>query len=204
MRQFFQEGELVLAEVQGVGQTDGTAMLHTRSLRYGKLRNGVFLAVAGNGAGGPGVVRGKRQTFSMNTGGGGGEVEVVLGVNGFIWIAKVVDPPVDANGGESQEKMGRAGGISITSLEESVSASIYSSQNDVIPTATRREIARLVGAIRALADGGVRIDEDTVTRAYVAALEIEVDAMADEGEEAGIYYGGERGKRIVEIVLDDA
>ena len=56
MRNYFQEGDLLVAEVQQVGSSDGTASLHTRSLKYGKLRNGTFLAVTGT-VGGGGVVR---------------------------------------------------------------------------------------------------------------------------------------------------
>lgn len=195
MRQYFQEGELVLAEVQSVGQSDGTAMLHTRSLKYGKLRNGMFLSVTG-ASGGPGVVRSKRQTFTMTMSGGAGEVDVVLGVNGFVWISRHVEPQA----AEQSEKLGRQG-ISITSLEETVSASIYSSQNDDIPQSTRREIVRLAGCVRALAEGAVRVDEETVTKAYEAALEIEIDEMKDEGEAGTLYLGGESGKRVVELVL---
>ncbi|CAI4215064.1 unnamed protein product [Parascedosporium putredinis] len=43
IRSFFAEGDLVVAEVQTL-HGDGAAALHTRSLRYGKLRNGIFSA----------------------------------------------------------------------------------------------------------------------------------------------------------------
>ena len=42
MRKFLKEGDLLNAEVQSL-YADGSASLHTRSLRYGKLRNGYFL-----------------------------------------------------------------------------------------------------------------------------------------------------------------
>ncbi|GMF01556.1 unnamed protein product [[Candida] boidinii] len=41
MRNFLKEGDLLNAEVQSIFQ-DGMAALHTRSLKYGKLRNGVM------------------------------------------------------------------------------------------------------------------------------------------------------------------
>ena len=44
MRAFFQEGDLLVAEVQSLFQ-DGSVGLHTRSLRYGKLRNGALVSV---------------------------------------------------------------------------------------------------------------------------------------------------------------
>ena len=89
IRSFFNEGDLVVAEVQSVHQ-DGTASLHTRSLKYGKLRNGVFLAVAGMGGGragtagggGSGVVRSRRQVWTINAANGGGEEVVGEGEKG--------------------------------------------------------------------------------------------------------------------------
>lgn len=184
IRTFFSEGDLLIAEVQSI-HSDGTPMLHTRSLKYGKLRNGVFLSVSGAG-GGSGVVRSRRQVWTISTGNGGGEVDVVLGVNGYIWIAKHVVPEVDANS------------VSITRLEENISNTVYSSQNDEIAPQTRREIARIVGCIRALVEGGVRVDEEMVMTAYEASLELDTDEMADVGENEGTeWLGGERGQRVV-------
>ncbi|KAF2163690.1 hypothetical protein M409DRAFT_68290 [Zasmidium cellare ATCC 36951] len=178
IRSFFGEGELLVAEVQSLFQ-DGSASLHTRSLKYGKLRNGYFMAVSGVG-GGAGVVRSKRQIFTLQTA-RGGEVDVILGVNGYIWIAKHVE--------EKREEVG------LNRLEETASQSMYSSQNDEISTETRREIARLAGCIRVLAEGSVKVEEDNLRRAYEASLEL------DEIEGEVQYLGGERGRSIVDMVL---
>ncbi|KAL1310644.1 hypothetical protein AAFC00_000912 [Neodothiora populina] len=183
IRTFFEEGELVVAEVQSLFQ-DGSASLHTRSLRYGKLRNGYFITVSGTGGGG-GVVRSKRQIFTIQTAGRGGEVDVILGVNGYIWISKHVEPEKDKTN------------VSITRIEDQVSASMYSSQNDDIGPDTRREIARVAGCVRALTENGVRVDEDMVRRAYDASLDLE----STEGEEGATYLGGEKGKLIVDMAL---
>ncbi|KAM3435877.1 hypothetical protein NHJ13734_005377 [Beauveria thailandica] len=75
IRSFFSEGDLVVAEVQQLHQ-DGAASLHTRSLKYGKLRNGVFASVSGTG-GGAGVVRAKRQACFR----GGDAAAEAAGVN---------------------------------------------------------------------------------------------------------------------------
>lgn len=64
IRTFFSEGELLVAEVQQL-YNDGAAVLHTRSLKYGKLRNGMFMAVTGTGGGG-GVIRARRQAFTLD------------------------------------------------------------------------------------------------------------------------------------------
>jgi len=182
-----------VAEVQSIYQ-DGAAGLHTRSLKYGRLRNGVFLAVSGTGGGG-GVVRARRQVWTLETGNGGGEVDVVLGVNGYIWICK-------HSGGELAEGKGGAQ-VSITRLEDSVNESMYSNKNDEIGAATRREIARLAGCVRALVEGGVRVDEEMVMRVYEASLEVEGMEDRDEDEigEGPEYLGGERGKIVVEMAL---
>ena len=187
IRTFFSEGDLLVAEVQSIFQ-DGSASLHTRSLKYGKLRNGLFLSVSGTGGAG-GVVRSRRQVWTVNTGNGGGEVDVVLGVNGFIWIAK----HTSTEAATSQ--------VSITRLEESVSSSIYSCQNDDISLETRREIARIAGCIRALVEGGVRVDEEMVMRAYDSSLETEFDDDTRDGPQSEDYLGGAKGKKIVELAL---
>ena len=83
IRSYFSEGELLVAEVQQLFQ-DGSPSLHTRSLRYGKLRNGHFLSVSGVG-GGSGVVRAKRQIFTMQTR-RGGEIDCLLGVK-WVYLA---------------------------------------------------------------------------------------------------------------------
>ena len=180
IRSYFSEGELLVAEVQQLFQ-DGAASLHTRSLKYGKLRNGHFMAVSGMG-GGAGVVRARRQIFTLQTA-RGGEVDVLLGVNGYIWIAKH----------NAEEKKDQE--VGINRLEETVSSAMYSSQNDEVGMETRKEIRRAGGCIRALVEGGVKVDEETVRRAYEAVLEME--ELEGESE----YLGGERGKGIVEMVL---
>lgn len=173
MRSYFQEGDLLVAEVQSIGSSDGAATLHARSLKYGKLRNGTFLAVAGTGGGG-GVVRSRRQVFTINSGGqGGGDVDVILGVNGYVWLSRHIEEAVG----------GGPGGISISNLDEAISSEAYSSQNDMIPEGTRREISRISECVKALADEAIRVDEENVAKAYEVAVEYSLTAM--EGDTAG-------------------
>ncbi|OOF98531.1 hypothetical protein ASPCADRAFT_512788 [Aspergillus carbonarius ITEM 5010] len=222
IRTFFSEGDLVVAEVQTV-HSDGGASLHTRSLKYGKLRNGVFLAVTGTGGSGAssssvkgsvgagstsagaggatgigGVVRSRRQVWTINTANGGGEVDVILGVNGYIWISKHTDGAAAASSTTES--------VSITRMEEMVSSSIYSSQNDEIPPQTRREIARLAQCIRVLVNGGVRVDEETVMGAYEASLQVDLEVGDEEdeddrGKEGREYLEGGKARRILDLVL---
>lgn len=181
IRSFFAEGDLVVAEVQQLHQ-DGAASLHTRSLKYGKLRNGVFVGVSGTGGGG-GVVRSKRQLWTLDTANAGGKVDVLLGVNGYIWISKHLESDVAAE----------AAGIN--RMEESVSSKVYSSQNDTLEVSAMREIARLRSVVLALVENGLKVDENMVTRGYNEAVE-----MGRETADDDLYLGGERGKRLVSLL----
>ena len=196
MRAYFQEGDVLVAEVQAVGSSDGTASLHARSLRYGKLRNGVFWSVSGvGGGGGGGVVRARRQVFSVNAGMGGsgsGGVDVILGVNGYIWVSKHV---------EGGEERGKGGGVSVSvsNLDDAVGREIYSSQNDEIDEGTRREIGRVGECIKVLSEGGIRVDEDSVVKAYEVSVDYDMGRMEEE-EGSGMVMTLEARQRIVEAV----
>ncbi|CAN8106033.1 unnamed protein product [Discula destructiva] len=197
IRSFFAEGDLLVAEVQSV-YADGGAVLHTRSLKYGKLRNGVFLAVSGTGGGG-GVVRSRRQVWTMDVGSGSGsgsgegggaaKIDVVLGVNGYVWISKHV---------EDQSLAGAAANVGITNMEESVSQAVYSSQNDFIEIEVMREITRVRGVITVLVENGLRVDADMVIRGYNEAVEL-ARAPDDGGEDA--YLGGEKGQQLAAMLV---
>ncbi|KAI9805660.1 MAG: exosome non-catalytic core subunit rrp4 [Piccolia ochrophora] len=193
IRTFFSEGDLLVAEVQSLFQ-DGSAALHTRSLKYGKLRNGLFLSVAGSGGGG--VARSRRQVWTLTTSNDGGEVDVVLGVNGYVWIAARTAAAVAEEAAAAAER-----NVSVTRLEENVSSSIYSSQNDEIGAATRREIARVAGCVTALVRAGARVDEEMVVRAYEASLEVQAEGAATGDVGQAEFLGGEKGTRVVEMAL---
>ncbi|KAK7746467.1 Exosome complex component rrp4 [Cytospora paraplurivora] len=194
IRSFFAEGDLLVAEVQQL-YAEGGAVLHTRSLRYGKLRNGVFLAVSGAGGGG-GVARSRRQVWTMEVGalagGGGSKIDVVLGVNGYVWISKHVEDQSLAAGQSG------AAGVGVTNMEESVSQTVYSSQNDYIEVEVMREIMRVRGVITALVENGLRVDEDLVMKGYQEAVEM---ARASETGEEDVYLGGERGQQLAALLV---
>lgn len=196
MRRYFQEGDLLVAEVQSVSGSDGAATLHARSLRYGKLRNGIFLAVSGTGGGG-GVVRSRRQQFTINTSPGaigGGDVDVILGVNGYVWLSKHIEA------GKSESKSGGVD-LSISNLDEAVSSEAYSSQNEMIEEGTRREMARLSEVIKCLAEGAVRVDEESVRRGYEVAVEVALAGGAEADISGKEMLDQEVRKRVVDGVL---
>lgn len=107
MRTFFTEGDLLVAEVQQLF-ADGAASLHTRSLKYGKLRNGAFLSIPPML-----VVRSKAHMYSLE-----GGVHCILGTNGYVWVSKDV-------------KSVKSSTVSITRIEEEASEAIYSNVNEV-------------------------------------------------------------------------
>ena len=79
MRSYFKEGDLISAEVQ-TAFADGSLSLHTRSLKYGKLGQGVLVKVA------PALIQRRKAHFHNLPCG----AHVILGNNGYIWISKPV------------------------------------------------------------------------------------------------------------------
>lgn len=109
-----------------------------------------------------------------------GKVDVILGVNGYIWICKHIEN--DA-GDEAAAGLHR--------LDEAASLNMYSSQNDHVEVGMMREIARIRCVIVALVENGVQVDEDVIVRGYEAAVD-----MGNEDVEDNIYLGEERGQRL--------
>eukprot|EP00058_Branchiostoma_floridae_P002654 XP_002588142.1 hypothetical protein BRAFLDRAFT_118871 [Branchiostoma floridae] len=80
MREYLVEGDLISAEVQAIFH-DGALSLHTRSLKYGKLAQGVMVQVS------PSLVK-RRKTHFHNLPCG---ASVILGNNGYVWISPTVN-----------------------------------------------------------------------------------------------------------------
>lgn len=91
MRKYLQEGDLISAEVQNV-YTDGSLSLHTRSLKYGKLSQGVLIKVF------PSLIKRRKTHFHNLTCG----ASIILGNNGFIWISPTINTEVEGDGGFTQ------------------------------------------------------------------------------------------------------
>lgn len=190
MRSFLKEGDLLNAEVQSLFQ-DGSASLHTRSLKYGKLRDGIFCQVPSSL-----IVRSKNHTHNLP-----GNVTAVLGVNGFIWLRKTskMDSARDAPSGASMGSTGgptgakslKADSISITRLEEESSWQIYADENDpTITNSVRQTIARYANVIKALAFCEIGITQERIVSAYEASMAysdsgslIEKEAMESLGDD---------------------
>ena len=173
MRSFLKEGDLLNAEVQSLFQ-DGAASLHTRSLKYGKLRDGLFCQVPSSL-----IVRSKNHTHNLP-----GSVTVVLGVNGYIWLRKtsrmdlardvVPGGSTGAVSGKMDPGIGGLGAgtdVSITRLEEESSWQIYSDKNDPnINNNLRQTIARYANVIKALAYCEIGITQERIVMGYEASM----------------------------------
>ena len=192
-----------MAEVQSIF-ADGAASLHTRSLKYGKLRSGVFLSVAGQGGRTGGVVRSRRQTFTVKAGHnvGAEDVDVILGVNGYIWICKHASDGGGDGEGVEGGPLSQGQKIGVMKVEEGGGEGMYDARNEKVGAETRREIARLAGVVRALVEGGVRVDEETVRKGYDVAVEMEMGMMDEDDMEAKEYLGGDRAVRLVTEVIE--
>lgn len=75
MRNFFQENDLISAEVQKLNH-DGGINLHTRNDKYGKLSQGQFVRVPALS-----IKRCKQHFHTLECG-----VNVILGNNGHVWV----------------------------------------------------------------------------------------------------------------------
>lgn len=91
MRKLLQEEDLLSAEVQNVF-VDGSLSLHTRSLKYGKLSQGIMVTVA------PSLIK-RRKTHFHNLPCG---ISVIIGNNGYIWISPTVNVEIEGQGGFTQ------------------------------------------------------------------------------------------------------
>ncbi|KAH8110997.1 hypothetical protein DFH11DRAFT_1616461 [Phellopilus nigrolimitatus] len=163
MRNFFEEGDLLVAEVQAFF-ADGAMSLHTRSLKYGKLRNGQLVAVP------PVLIRRLKSHFiSLPCG-----VDLILGLNGYVWVSKHV---------RESEREG----------EEGFDAeAVYSNQNDIIDDATRIAIARVGNIMRVLAAHFLPITDAVLADAYEWSVEqasecTVQDILREDNAEALVY-----------------
>lgn len=145
MRKFFEEGDLLVAEVQPM-HGEGALSLHTRSLKYGKLRNGQLITVS------PVLIRRRSSHFcSLPCG-----VDLILGMNGYIWIAKhVTDSQKEGEEGFDAE-------------------AVYSNKNDDIDMETRSAISRVSNLISIFARHSVPLTDTILAEAYDWAVQQEM------------------------------
>ena len=154
MRELFQEGDLLSAEITTNGQ------LHTRSLKYGKLQNGCFLQVP------PSLIPRRKQHFCSLDG-----IDFLLGCNGGIWIQRSI-PQEWIQRAQRQAKQAQLGTMNVEEDVDDENAvhlvetyTQLQTWHEETPTTTeeRISIARLRNAIQALAHVHAKITPEHIT-----------------------------------------
>ncbi|GMF36639.1 unnamed protein product [Phytophthora fragariaefolia] len=148
MRAFFVENDLISAEIQEV-RYDGSLSLHTRSLRYGKLENGQFVAVAA-----PLVKRMKQHMVTLP----GIGIDVILGTNGYIWVSR----SMAALGGDDNDDTSSSmeTRVEVLTAKRQMHASTPMSVED------RRKIARVSQALLRLNEQFRLITPESIMTTY--------------------------------------
>lgn len=148
MRAFFSENDVISAEVQKLSAQSGALSLHTRNLKYGKLSNGQFVRVA------PSLIKRCKQHFQNL-----GEdiaVEVILGLNGYIWVQEA---PVE------KDSAAAAGGAAARDDEEGVPTTYTP-----VTLAGRERVCRVRNSILALSRMRMPIYHQTIIDVYLQSV----------------------------------
>jgi exosome complex component RRP4 len=88
MRQYIKEGDLVSCEVHkvhGGNSSTNNVMLHTRSIRYGKLENGCLITVP------PKLILRRKTHYTTII---DHQFQILIGCNGMIWIQRNNNPTI--------------------------------------------------------------------------------------------------------------
>ena len=153
MRHFYVEHDLVSAEVQAFFQ-DGSMSLHTRSLMYGKLSNGVLVEVT------PSLMKRLKQHFHAFDFG----VHAIFGMNGYVWVsARKPGAGSTAAATAANEEAGAAAAAAAAAAESDVS--------DAPLTIEERErVCRVRNALVGLDQLCVAVSPASVTEVYNASI----------------------------------
>ncbi|KAJ8748393.1 hypothetical protein K2173_003030 [Erythroxylum novogranatense] len=148
MRRFFEENDLICAEVRNF-QHDGSLQLQARSQKYGKLERGQLLRVP------PYLVKRQKQHFRHLEHFG---VDLILGCNGFIWV------------GEHVEARDTIAEDRVDNTEQQNSKSNRSAHD--MPIEMRRNICQIANAIRVLSNLGFSINLEVILEAINLSIKL--------------------------------
>jgi exosome complex component RRP4 len=159
MRQFIREGDLVSCEVHKI-QSATNIQLHTRSVRYGKLENGVMIAVP------PKLVPRQKTHFTSII---ENRFQILLGCNGIMWIQRSNNP--QEKGSDLTVNLGPQELTEAEELRRSIHAETPYSNDD------RQQLARLRNAVHCLRMALASITPETVSKVYERSIHINVVDM---------------------------
>lgn len=152
MRTFFQETDLISAEVQNVG-SEGSVSLHTRSLKYGKLENGQLLQVPS------GLIKRMAQHYVSFPFG----VDIILGANGYIWITRSTPKEWTEDTNDVDEAV---------PLAETLQRIRQRHAETPILGDERLKIARVANAVNVLRSTHSVISAESIQRIYSRSIEL--------------------------------
>jgi len=168
MRSFLQEGDLVSAEVHKIMNDGVSVQLHTRSTRYGKLENGVFVTVP------PGLIPKRKNHYIANF--LNQQFDILLGCNGWVWMQRAVKTTTPS--GNPEEDPGTTqvlGGPELAELQEAQRAehaqTPYSFQE-------RHNLARLRNTVECLRWAAAPITVENLQHVYQASLQQDLSPLA--------------------------
>lgn len=173
MRNYFKEGDLLVCEVQSLFH-DGSTSLHTRSLNYGKLRNGQLAIVN------PCLIRRLKSHFVRMEDLG---LEIIIGLNGVLWISMLDTGKVNIATGTGRD------------IE-----AIYSDSNDIVTSLIRRRIGRMLEIVAILSHNHRPISDLALRKGYEASVDL-VPIEEEEDNEAKQSSNGLTGD-VCNAILD--
>lgn len=174
MKQLLKVGDLINCEVQGVYANRNDVHLHTRSLNYGKLRNGALVKVK------MGLIqRKKTHTHFFNN----NSIKIILGCNCFIWISH--EKPNQVNNNDKTQQNVKS---DITRIEQDTSFEIYSDVNDPnIDIKKRILISKYIIIIKILAFNNLIITEQRISALYDMLLSYKSGEGMETIENESLY-----------------
>jgi exosome complex component RRP4 len=178
MRTFFQEDDLISAEVQNV-LSDGAVSLHTRSLKYGKLENGQLVQVPCAL-----IKRAKQHFHSLEFG-----VDLILGLNGYVWITATPAPvtatsSTNTNTTAASKKTATttatttSTGTTNTPAKTKEEERKEAASKTVINAEARERVCRVRNSILALAKMWLPIHVPTILEVYNESINLGLAAKA--------------------------
>jgi exosome complex component RRP4 len=157
--------------------------LHTRSLKYGKLRNGLLIELA------PRLVRRlKSHFYHLPPPCGPVGVDVILGLNGYVWVS-MGTPQGSREGGEGFDAEG------VYRADNDVScvrddALLHANMLQEITPESRQAITDVANVIKTFASHDIPLADTLIAEGY--------QWLRDSGRTPGAVLSTEDGERMVQ------
>lgn len=163
MRRHLQEGDLVSAEAHKVVADNNSILLHTRSVRYGKLENGCVVRV-------PAKLVPRRKTHYTTI--CEHRFQILLGCNGVIWMQRNVSSGSSGSSNDAASSSAMMQSLSAGQHELAEAEEKRRAEHAATPYSVedRRDLARLRCAVACLRQTLCEITPEAVEEVYRASL----------------------------------